>query len=57
MNTSSAIDFDKIQKQYFQLCEAREIIALIIGEYRDKGRVECSTIERGELLLKNDVTV
>ena len=50
---------EKIKLQYdygfSQLCEAREILCLILSQSRDKKEIDYFTIKRGEKLLKEGV--
>lgn len=50
---------EKIKSQYGyafnQLCESREIVCLMLSQYKNKEEIDYSTRERGEKLLKQGV--
>ena len=49
----------KMKSQYDyafnQLCESREIVCLMLSQYKNKKEIDYSTKERGEKLLKQGV--
>lgn len=57
--TELEAQIEKMKSQYDyafnQLCESREIICLMLSQYRDKKEIDYSTRERGEKLLKQGV--
>lgn len=50
---------EKMKSQYDyafnQLCESREIVCLMLSQYKNKKEIDYSTKERGEKLLKQGV--
>ena len=50
---------EKMKSQYNyafnQLCESREIVCLMLSQYKNKKEIDYSTKERGEKLLKQGV--
>ena len=50
---------EKMKSQYNyafnQLCESREIVCLMLSQYKNKKEIDYSTRERGEKLLKQGV--
>lgn len=53
------LQIEKMKSQYDyafnQLCESREIVCLMLSQYKNKKEIDYSTRERGEKLLKQGV--
>ena len=58
-NAELKAQIEKMKLQYDyafnQLCESREIVCLMLSQYKNKEEIDYSTRERGEKLLKQGV--